>query len=156
MAKKPPDDGRKTIAKNKKARREFHIEDVFEAGLVLQGSEVKSLRGGRINLGEGYVRLEGGEAFLVGVHIPPYKQANINNHEATRSRKLLLHRRELNRLAGKISQQGYTLVPMSLYFRDGKAKLELGLGKGKKFHDKREDSKKKDAQREMERATRNR
>ena len=150
------DDGRRVIATNKRARREFHIEDLFEAGLVLKGSEVKSLRGGRINLADGYIRMRGGEAFLVDVHVPPYKEANINNHEPTRARKLLLHKRELNRLAGKVAQHGYTLVPLQLYFREGRAKLEFGLGKGKKLHDKREDSKKADATREIARAMRRR
>ncbi len=155
-AKTKTDDGRRVIATNKRARREYFIEDRFEAGLVLQGSEVKSMRGGRVNLTEGYIRLRDGEAFLVDVHVPPYKQANINNHEPTRPRKLLLHRRELRRLAGKVSQQGYTLVPLQLYFIRGMAKLEFGLGKGKKLHDKRDDNKKRDADREMERAMRRR
>jgi SsrA-binding protein len=147
-------DGRKIIAVNKRARREFHIEDTFEAGLVLWGSEVKSLRGGRMNLSEGYVKLDGGEAWLVGVHIPPYAEANINNHEPTRNRKLLLHKRELRRLLGKVSQQGYTLIPTQLYFLRGLAKLEIGLAKGKKLHDKRQDEKKRDAEREMDRERR--
>ena len=145
-------DGRKTIASNRRARHQFHIEDRLEAGLVLYGSEVKSLRNGRVNLTEGYVRLDEGEAWLVGVHIPPYEQANMNNHEPTRSRKLLLHKRELSRLFGKVSQQGYTLVPLELYFLKGRAKLEVGLARGKKLHDKRQDSKARDAKREIERA----
>ncbi len=159
MARKPPKtpaDGRKVVATNKRARREFFIEDTWEAGLVLKGSEVKSLRNGRLNLGEGYIKLKDGEAWLVDVHIPPYIQASINNHEPTRPRKLLLHKRELRRLAGKVAQQGYTLVPLQLYFLRGKAKLELGLGKGKKFHDKREDTKKRDAGRDIERALKRR
>ncbi|MCP4870632.1 MAG: SsrA-binding protein SmpB [Proteobacteria bacterium] len=156
MSKKTDPDGRKVIAKNKKAHRDFFIEDTFEAGLVLQGSEVKSLRNGRLNLGEGYIRMRDGEAWLVDVHIPPYTQASYNNHEPTRPRKLLLHKRELNRLYGKISQQGFTLVPMSLYWLKGKAKLEFGLGKGKKFHDKRQDTKDRDASREIDRALRRR
>ena len=147
-------DGRRIISVNKKARREFLVEDEFEAGLVLQGSEVKSLRGGRVNLAEGYVRLDEGEAWLVGVHIPPYTEASVFNHEPTRRRKLLLHKRELRRLLGKVSQQGYTLIPLQLYFVRGMAKLEVGLGKGKKFHDKRQDEKKRDAEREMDRERR--
>lgn len=155
MAKKPTD-GRKTVATNKEARRLYFIDDVFEAGLVLMGSEVKSLRNGRATIKEGYIRIDGGEAFLVNVHIPPYEQANINNHEPTRHRKLLLHRRELQRLIGAVSRQGYTLVPMSLYFKKGKCKLEFGLGKGKKLQDKRQDQKAADAKREMDRARRER
>ncbi|MBJ95649.1 MAG: SsrA-binding protein [Rickettsiales bacterium] len=144
--------GIKTIAVNKKARHRFHIEDTVEAGLVLLGSEVKSLRGGRVSITEGYVRLEDGEAFLVDVHVPPYEQANRQNHDPLRPRKLLLHKKEIQRLIGKISRQGYTLVPMRLYFRRGRAKLEIGLGRGKKLHDKRHDQKAKDARREMDRA----
>ena len=156
MAGKPPSDGKKTIARNKQARRLYHIEDRFEAGLVLRGSEVKSLRNGRVTMSEGYVRIEGGEAYMVGVHIPPYEQANVNNHEPMRPRKLLLHKRELRRLIGKTAQQGYTLVPIELYFRGGRAKLEFGLGKGKKLHDKRQDLKKADAKRSMARALKER
>jgi SsrA-binding protein len=154
MSKSLPKDGRKVIATNKTARREFHIEDTYEAGLVLLGSEVKSMRNGRLNLGEGYVRIDGGEAWLVGVHIPPYEQANRQNHEPRRKRKLLLHRREISRLIGAVARDGYTLVPMQLYFSKGKAKLELGLGKGKKLHDKRQDDKSASAKREMDRARR--
>ena len=119
---------------------------------MLLGSEVKSLRNGRVTLGEGYIRLEGGEAWMVDVHIPPYEQANRQNHDPVRARKLLLHRRELKRLHGKVSQQGYTLVPLQLYFRQGKAKLEFGLARGKKLHDKRQDEKKRDAARQVEQA----
>ena len=146
----------KTIAVNKKARHRFHIEDTVEAGLVLLGSEVKSLRQGRLSIAEGYVRLEEGEAWLVDVHIPPYEQANRQNHDPLRARKLLLHKKEIQRLIGKISRQGYTLVPMRLYFRRGKAKLEIGLGRGKKQHDKRQDQKARDARREMDRARKHR
>ena len=148
--------GLKVISVNKKARHRYHIEDTIEAGLVLLGSEVKSLRRGRVSLKEGYVRLEEGESWLVDVHIPPYEQANRQNHEPLRPRKLLLHKREIQRLFGKISRQGYTLVPLRLYFRRGKAKLEIGLGRGKKLHDKRQDQKAKDAVREMDRARKQR
>ncbi len=148
--------GLKVISVNKKARHRYHIEDTIEAGLVLLGSEVKSLRRGRVSLKEGYVRLEEGESWLVDVHIPPYEQANRQNHEPLRPRKLLLHKREIQRLFGKISRQGYTLVPLRLYFRRGKAKLEIGLGRGKKLHDKRQDQKAKDAAREMDRARKQR
>ncbi len=151
---KQPNDGRKTVAVNKQAKRLYFIDDVFEAGLVLQGSEVKSLREGRSTLKEGYIRLEKGEAWLVAVHIPPYEQANMNNHEPTRPRKLLLHRREIQKLIGAVSREGYTLVPMSIYFFRGRAKLEFGLGKGKKLHDKRQDQKASDAKRDIQRALR--
>ncbi len=151
---RPDPNARKTVAVNKQARRLYFIEDTFEAGLVLRGSEVKSLRAGRSTLKEGYIRLEGGEAFLVGVHIPPYEQANINNHAPTRPRKLLLHKRELRKLVGAVSREGFTLVPMSIYFTRGKAKLEFGLGKGKKLHDMRQDQKAADAKRDMDRERR--
>ena len=150
------DGGLKVISVNKKARHRYHIEDTIEAGLVLLGSEVKSLRQGRVSIMEGYVRLEAGEGWLVDVHIPPYVQANRQNHEPLRARKLLLHKKELERLFGKISRQGYTLVPLRLYFRAGKAKLEIGLGRGKKLHDKRQDQKSRDAKREIDRARRQR
>jgi len=148
--------GRKSIAVNRKARHRYQIEDTYEAGLVLLGSEVKSLRNGKVTLAEGYVRLEQGEAWLVDVHIPPYEQANRENHEPRRPRKLLLHGRELKRLFGKVAQQGYTIVPLQLYFSGGRAKLEVGLGRGKKLHDKRHDEKKRDAKREIDRALKNR
>ena len=151
---KPDPNARRTVAVNKQAKRLYFIDDTFEAGLALQGSEVKSLRGGRSTLKEGYIRIEKGEAFLVAVHIPPYEQANMNNHEPTRPRKLLLHRKEIQRLIGAVSRDGYTLVPMSIYFTRGRAKLEFGLGKGKKLHDKREDQKAIDARRDIERALR--
>jgi len=148
--------GLKVISVNKKARHRYHIEDTVEAGLVLLGSEVKSLRHGRVSIMEGYVRLEAGEGWLVDVHIPPYEQANRQNHEPLRARKLLLHKKEIERLFGKISRQGYTLVPLRLYFRRGKAKLEIGLGRGKKLHDKRQNQKSRDADREMDRARKQR
>ena len=139
---------------NKQANRLFHIEDTLEAGLVLTGSEVKSIRAAKVNLKEGYVRLQDGEAWLVGVHISPYLEANRQNHEPMRKRKLLLHKREITKLFGKVARQGYTLVPMALYFERGKVKLEMGVGKGKKLHDKRHDLKEKDVKREMDRARR--
>jgi SsrA-binding protein len=142
------------IAVNKNARRLFHIEDTYEAGVVLLGSEVKSLREGGVQLKEGYVRLDEGEVFLVDVHISPYKQANIQNHEPMRLRKLLLHRRQIEKLHGKVAREGYTLIPMALYFVRGRVKLEFGLGKGKRLHDKRQDQKAKDAKRDMARARR--
>ncbi len=154
MAKTGEMDGIKVVAKNRRARHDYFIEDTWEAGLVLLGTEVKSLRQGKGSITEAYVRLEGGEAWLVGATIQPWSHGNRQNHEPTRRRKLLLHRREIERLIGKIQQQGYTLVPMELYFSQGKAKLEIGLGKGKKHYDKREDTKERDARRDMDRAKR--
>ncbi|GAB4246248.1 MAG: SsrA-binding protein SmpB [Thermoleophilia bacterium] len=142
----------KLIAQNKKAFHEYFIEETVEAGLVLQGTEVKSLREGRANLREAYAVVRGEEAFLVGAHISPYDQGNIHNHDPLRERKLLLHKREIQRLMGKTQQSGYTLVPTKLYFKNGRAKVEIGLAKGKKMHDKRQTIAKKEAEREMERA----
>lgn len=145
-------EGRKIIAVNKKARFSYAIEDKYEAGLVLQGTEVKSLREGRANLQESYARVKDGELYLYNCHISEYSHGNRQNHDPLRPRKLLLHRQEIKRLFGKVSQQGYTLVPLQLYFTRGKAKVEIGLGKGKKLHDKRQTMKDRDAKREMERA----
>ncbi len=155
MAPKDPT-GRKNVAVNKHARRNYFIDDTYEAGISLLGTEVKSLRGGKATIAEAYIRLEQGEAFLVGAHIPKWEWGNRNNHEPTRQRKLLLHRKELERLVGAVNQKGYTLVPMALYFSRGRVKLEFGLGKGKKLHDKRQDQKTADAKREMDRARRQR
>jgi SsrA-binding protein len=139
---------------NKQARRLFHIDETLEAGLVLLGSEVKSIRLAKVNLKEGYVRVEDGEAWLVGVHISTYEQANKQNHEPMRRRKLLLHKKQITKLFGKVSRQGYTLIPMAMYFHRGKVKLEVGVGKGKKLHDKRHDQKERDVKRELDRARR--
>jgi len=144
----------RTICVNRKARREYHVEDTLEAGLVLVGSEVKSCRKGSVNLSDSYVALRGGEAFLVGTHIAPYTQANRNNHEPRRERKLLLHAREIGRLASKVHERGYTVIPLRMYFKGARVKVELGLAKGKKLHDKRSDIRKREADREMERAIR--
>ena len=146
--------GVKIITKNKKALFNYHIVERFEAGIILQGSEVKSLRAGKVNLVDAYATLRGSELFLVKAHISPYPPAAGLNHEPTRSRKLLLHKKELGMIAGKITQQGHTMVPLSLYFKEGKAKVELGLARGKKQFDKRLDMKKKDATREVARALR--
>ena len=146
---------KKNICINKEATHLYFIEERFEAGLVLRGTEVKSLREGRANLKESYARVSGDEIFLVNCHISPYSHGNQLNHDPLRSRKLLLHRREIRKLIGKVSEKGFTLVPISMYFSDGKAKLELGLGKGKKLHDKRESMKERVANREMERAFKN-
>jgi len=144
--------GRKLIAQNKKARHEYHIEDVYEGGLVLTGTEVKSLRAGRASLVDGYAAISDGEAWLHNVHIPPYAEGTWNNHEPRRRRKLLLHRGQIDRLMGKINEAGYTLVPLSLYFKDGRAKVEIALARGKKLYDKRHALAEKQANREAARA----
>jgi SsrA-binding protein len=143
--------GEKLICQNKKAFFNYSIEETYQAGIALVGSEVKSLRDGRINLGDSYADIKRGEVFLVDAHISPYPQANRMNHEPLRTRKLLLHKREIRRLIGKIEQRGYTLIPLKFYFADGKVKVDLGLAKGKKLFDKRETLKKKTMEREMER-----
>jgi len=144
-----------TIALNKKARHDYFIEDRLEAGLALEGWEVKSLREGRVQLKEGYVVLKGGEAFLVGAHISPLVTASTHiQPDQTRTRKLLLHRKELSRLVGLVERAGYTLVPTAMYWKNGRAKLEIGVAKGKKLHDKRAAQKDKDWQREKQRLTR--
>ncbi|MBU2603612.1 MAG: SsrA-binding protein SmpB [Actinobacteria bacterium] len=148
--------GTKLIAQNKKAFHDYHIEETFEAGMVLTGTEVKSLRQGRANLRDSYAVVRGEQVFLVGAHISAYEQGNIFNHEPTRDRKLLLHKHEIKWLIGKVQRAGYTLVPTKLYFRDGRAKIEVGLAKGKASYDKREDLAKKDADREIQRAFRER
>jgi SsrA-binding protein len=124
-----------TVALNRKARHEYHVEETLEAGLVLTGTEIKSIRAGRANLAEAYARIERGEAWLIGAHIAPYEQASRFNHEPTRTRKLLLHRDQIAELVGKTQSRGYTLVPLRLYLRDGLAKVELGLARGRKAHD---------------------
>jgi SsrA-binding protein len=143
--------GKKIICINKKASHEYFVEAKYEAGLVLRGTEVKSLREGRANLKESYAKPKDGEVFLYNCHISPYSHGNQLNHDPVRPRKLLLHKREIRKLIGKVAERGYTLVPLSLYFTGGKAKLELGLAKGKKLHDKRQAMKERDANREMER-----
>ncbi len=148
--------GTKIIARNKRARHDYAIEDVVEAGLVLTGTEVKSLRAGRASLTDGYGLITDDEAWLHGVHIPEYTQGTWTNHEPRRTRKLLLHRKEIERLARSTQERGLTLVPLSLYFKDGKAKIELGLGRGKRSYDKRQDLAKRDAAREVERELRRR
>lgn len=147
-------EGTKLACSNKKARRDYHIDDTFEAGIVLRGSEVKSLRASRANLTDAYAYLNNGEVWLTGLHISPYSHTRLEEQEPDRARKLLLHKAEIRKLTIKIQQRGYTLVPMSVYFLRGYAKVELGLGTGKKQYDKREDLKKADAQREMDRAMR--
>lgn len=140
--------GRRLIAQNKKARHDYSIEDTYEAGLVLVGTEVKSLRAGRASLVDGYAIVEGGEAWLKNVHIPEYDPGTWTNHEPRRTRKLLLHRLELSRIAGKTKETGVTLVPLSLYFKDGKVKVEIGVARGRKAYDKRQAIAQRDAERE--------
>lgn len=140
-------EGIKQIAKNRRARFNFQISDTFEAGIELKGSEVKSLRGGRVDFRDSYASFVDDELFLIDLHIPEYAFANRFNHDPDRKRKLLMHRRELNRLAAKIQQQGFTLVPTRLYFKNGRVKVELGLAKGKRLYDKRETIKKRDSSR---------
>ena len=141
-----------SVARNKRARHDYHILETWEAGIVLTGPEVKSLRDGRANLGDAYGILKDGEVWLLNLHISPYEQASYNNVEPTRTRKLLMHRSEIRKLIGAVERPGLTLVPLELYFKDGKAKVALALGKGKKQHDKREDQAKRDADREIARA----
>jgi SsrA-binding protein len=148
--------GKKVIASNRRARHEYAIEDVVEAGLVLTGTEVKSLRAGRATLTDGYGEITDSEAWLHGVHIPEYTQGTWTNHEPRRTRKLLLHRKEIDRLASSIKERGLTLVPLSLYFKDGRVKIELGLARGKRTYDKRHELAKRDAAREVERELRRR
>jgi len=147
---------KKIIARNRRARHDYHIEDVIEAGLVLTGTEVKSLRAGRASLTDGFAQISDGEAWLHGVHIPPYDMGTWTNHEPRRTRKLLLHRKEIDRLERSTAERGLTLVPLSLYFHDGKAKVELAVARGKRTYDKRHDLARRDAAREVDRALRRR
>jgi SsrA-binding protein len=144
--------GRKLIAQNKKARHDYHIEDTYEAGLVLQGTEVKSLRQGRASLVDGFVDIDGREAWLHGVHIPEYSQGTWTNHSARRKRKLLLNRDEIDKIERRVNEKGLTVVPLSLYFKDGRAKVEIALAKGKKSWDKRHAIAERTARRETEQA----
>jgi SsrA-binding protein len=146
----------KTVAVNRRARFEYAIEETLEAGIVLTGTEIKSIRAGRANLAEAYARIERGEAWLIGAHIAPYEQGNRNNHEPTRTRKLLLHRDQIAELAGRTQAKGFTLVPLKLYIRDGMAKLELGIARGRKAHDKRRVIAERDVRRELLRETKER
>lgn len=140
------------IANNKKAYHDYFIEEKYEAGISLAGTEVKSLRMGKCSVKEAFLRIEGGELFIYGMHISPYEKGNIFNKDPLRVRKLLLHREEIRKLAGKTAEKGYTLVPLQVYFKHGLVKVEVGLAKGKKLYDKRQDIAKKDQRREAERA----
>ncbi len=144
--------GHKVVAQNRKARHDYAVEDTYEAGLVLTGTEVKSLRAGRASLVDGFAEVEGGEIFLLGVHIPEYTQGAWTNHEPRRRRKLLMHRTEINKIEARVSERGLTIVPLSLYFKDGRAKVEIALARGKKSYDKRHALAAKEARRETERA----
>ena len=144
-------EAQKLIANNKKAYHDYFIEETYEAGVALHGTEVKSMRLGKCSIKESFIRIENGEVFVYGMHVSPYEKGNIFNKDPMRVKKLLMHRYEINKLAGKIAEKGYTLVPLQVYFREGKVKVEIGLAKGKKLYDKRESIAKKDQRREMER-----
>lgn len=148
----PREQGRKLIAQNRKARHDYHIEDVFEAGLILVGTEVKSLRAGRATLTDGFAEIHDGEAYLHGVHIPEYTQGTWTNHQPRRVRKLLLNRHEIDKIDSKIKERGFTLVPLALYFKDGRAKVEIALARGKKSYDKRHALAERQANREKQQA----
>ena len=148
------DNADRTIATNRRARHEYHILETIEAGLVLRGTEVKSLRAGGVSFKDSYATIRSGEGWLLGCHINPYSHGTDANHDPERDRKLLLHRRELGRLTGKIAERGLTLIPLRTYFKRGRVKVELGLGRGKKLHDKRATIRERDTQREMDQAAR--
>ncbi len=140
----------KLVANNKKAYHDFFIDETYEAGIALHGTEVKSLRMGKCSIKESFIRIENGEVFVYGMHISPYEKGNIFNKDPLRIKKLLMHKYEINKLAGKIAEKGFTLVPLQVYFKDGKVKVEIGLARGKKLYDKRQDIAKKDQKREAE------
>lgn len=146
----------KMVAQNKKAYHDYAIEETFEAGIVLQGTEIKSIRAGKVNLKDSYARIQNNEIYLFGMHVSPYEQGNRYNHDPLRTRKLLLHRKEISKLIGESKEVGYSIVPLKMYLKNGYAKVLIGLARGKKKYDKREDLKKKEAKREVERAFRER
>lgn len=146
----------KPLAQNRRASHDYFIEETYEAGLVLQGTEIKSIRAGKVNITDAHIRIIDGEAFIINMHISPYEQGNRFNHDPTRTRKLLLHRKEIDKLFGLTQQRGYTIVPLKLYIKNGFAKLLIGLGKGKKLYDKREDMKQKQMKRDIDRAIKER
>jgi SsrA-binding protein len=154
MANDAKTDDRQVVARNKRARHDYHILDSWEAGLVLTGTEVKSLRDGKATMADAYALVKNGEIFLLNLHISPYEKGNQFNHDPTRTRKLLLHRKEIRRLIGAVERQGLALIPLELYFRNGVAKVNLALGKGKKLHDKRADDRKRSDERDMARVAR--
>lgn len=148
----PPNDTPTVVVRNRKARHEYHVLETWEAGIVLQGTEVKSLRQGHANLQDAFARVDGGELWLYSLHISPYEAGNRFNHDPLRPRKLLLHRQQIRKLVGQVEQKGLTLVPLEIYFRRGVAKVNLALVRGKKLHDKREDLRRREAERELERS----
>jgi SsrA-binding protein len=152
----PKQQGIKVVAQNKKARHDYFVDEIYEAGLALRGTEVKSMRQGRVTLKESYALAQNGELFVHGMHISPYEQGNIFNPDPLRPKKLLLHKQEIRKLAADVKRQGYSLIPLQVYLKDGRMKLELGLCQGKKTYDKRDDMAKKDAQRNIQRALRER
>jgi len=148
----PRQTGIKPVAQNKKAYHDYFVEEVYECGLSLCGTEVKSIRAGRINLKESFCMIRGGEIYAEGMHISPYELGNVFNHDPLRPKKLLMHKSEIRKLAGQVSRQGYSLIPLKVYLKDGRMKLELGMCKGKQLHDKRDAAAERDAMREIERA----
>jgi len=146
----------KVIAQNKKANHDYFIEETYEAGIVLQGTEIKAMRAGRVQLKDSYAKIMNGEVFIIGMHISPYEQGNRYNHDPERTRKLLLHRKQINKLIGETKEAGYSLVPLKIYLKNGYAKMLIGLARGKKKYDKREDLKQKEAKSDIERAFRER
>lgn len=149
-------ESQRLIANNKKAFHDYFIDETYEAGIALHGTEVKSLRMGKCSIKESFVRIEDGEVYIYGMHVSPYEKGNIFNKDPMRIKKLLMHKYEINKLSGKIKEKGYTLVPIQVYFKEGKVKVEIGLARGKKLYDKREDIAKKDQRREVERAFKDR
>ena len=148
--------GTKRVAENRKARHEYFIEDTYECGIALVGTEVKSIRAGKVNLKDSYAQVKNGECYLIGMHVSPYEQGNIFNKDPLRPRRLLMHKREIMRLYGKVKQDGYALIPLSVYFRGSLVKVEVALARGKKLYDKRDDAAKKDAKRQIDRAMKGR
>ena len=151
-----PSKERQSIAKNRRASHDYQLLETWEAGIVLTGTEVKALREGKANLSDSYGIVRDGEVYLLNLHISPYSRGGYVNHEPTRTRKLLLHRREIRKMIGAVEREGLTLVPLELYFKDGKAKVAISLGKGKKLHDKRDDARRRDDERDMARAMKRR
>ena len=145
-----------SVARNKRATHDYHVIETWEAGIVLTGTEVKSLRNGKANIADAHANIRNGEIFLINLHIPPYEQGNQFNHDPTRTRKLLMHRKEIRKLIGSVERQGLALIPLEIYFKRGIAKVRLALGKGKKLHDKRDTERTRDAEREMARVARTR
>ena len=152
----PHQQGMKTIAQNRKAFHDYFVEEKLECGIALFGTEVKSIRQGKVNLKESWAQIRKGEVWVEGMHISPYEQGNIFNRDPLRAKKLLLHRKEIRKLDSMVMKQGFTLIPLELYFKDGRVKVQLGLCKGKKLHDKRDDMARKDSEREIQRALRQR